>query len=97
MPAPMSSSCHRPGRRPPPIPTRSGGRSNDCAARGVTDVVTTALSEPEQAGFLAAGLQVRERLHLLERPVADAHGPGPDTTVHVPTTLDEPPRLRRAR
>lgn len=35
------------------------------AARGFTRVVTGALSPLEQAGFLAAGFDVQERLHLL--------------------------------
>jgi len=35
------------------------------AARGFSRVVTTALSVPEQAGFLAAGFGVEEDLHLL--------------------------------
>ena len=35
------------------------------ASRGFVRVVTAALSPPEQAGFLAAGFQIEERLHLL--------------------------------
>jgi len=35
------------------------------AERGFSRVVTTALSVPEQAGFLGAGFDVEERLHLL--------------------------------
>jgi len=35
------------------------------AERGFTQVVTTALTPLEQAGFLAAGFDVAERLHLL--------------------------------
>jgi ribosomal protein S18 acetylase RimI-like enzyme len=35
------------------------------AARGFTRVVTAALSPLEQGGFLAAGFEVEERLHLL--------------------------------
>jgi ribosomal protein S18 acetylase RimI-like enzyme len=34
-------------------------------------VLTAALAAPEQAPFLAAGFAVRERLHLLTRPVGD--------------------------
>ncbi len=37
------------------------------AERGFEEVVTPALSSAEQAGFLAAGFEVRERLHLLTR------------------------------
>lgn len=35
------------------------------AAQGFSRVVTTALSVPEQAGFLGAGFRVEENLHLL--------------------------------
>lgn len=35
------------------------------AARGFSRVVTTALTVPEQAGFLGAGFGVQEQLHLL--------------------------------
>lgn len=35
------------------------------SARGFTKVVTTALSEPEQVGFLDAGFCIEENLHLL--------------------------------
>jgi ribosomal protein S18 acetylase RimI-like enzyme len=37
------------------------------AERGYTRVVTAALAPPEQEGFLAAGFEVEERLHLLAR------------------------------
>jgi ribosomal protein S18 acetylase RimI-like enzyme len=40
------------------------------AARGYRRVVTGALSPLEQAGFLAAGFDVEERLHLLGRDLA---------------------------
>ena len=36
------------------------------AARGFRRVITSALSPAEQAGFLGAGFEVHERLHLLE-------------------------------
>ena len=38
---------------------------DELARRGFVRVVTAALSPPEQAGFLAAGFEVEERLHLL--------------------------------
>jgi ribosomal protein S18 acetylase RimI-like enzyme len=41
------------------------------ANRGVTRVVTAALSPREQTGFLAAGFSVEEQLHLLSRDVRD--------------------------
>lgn len=40
------------------------------AERGFEEVVTPALSSTEQPGFLAAGFEVRERLHLLTRHLA---------------------------
>ncbi|HEX2062867.1 MAG TPA: GNAT family N-acetyltransferase [Acidimicrobiales bacterium] len=40
------------------------------AERGFEEVVTPALSSTEQPGFLAAGFEVRERLHLLTRPLS---------------------------
>lgn len=57
------------------------------AANGVVEVVTAALTPPEQAGFLAAGFTVRERLHLLARDLRDLPGPA-----EVPATTA---RLRR--
>jgi ribosomal protein S18 acetylase RimI-like enzyme len=56
------------------------------AGQGVVEVVTAALTPGEQAGFLAAGFTVRERLHLLAKDLAGAPEP-PD----VATTA----RLRR--
>jgi ribosomal protein S18 acetylase RimI-like enzyme len=35
------------------------------AERGYAEVLTAALAEPERAGFLAAGFEVRDSLHLL--------------------------------
>ena len=73
----------------PDAPTPGPDAVRQCVAvlgrRGVVEVVTGALAPREQAGFLAAGFQVRERLHLL------AHDLGP---------LAPPPagvRSRRAR
>lgn len=56
------------------------------AGHGVVEVVTAALTPPEQAGFLAAGFTVRERLHLLARDLSDLPD-GPDVPAEV--------RLRR--
>lgn len=41
------------------------------ASRGFVRAVTAALSPPEQAGFLAAGFEVEERLHLLAHDLDD--------------------------
>ncbi len=41
------------------------------AARGFRRVITSALSPAEQAGFLGAGFEVHERLHLLEHDLHD--------------------------
>lgn len=40
-------------------------------AQGYAEVVTAALSPPEQIGFLQAGFDVREHLHLLSHDLAD--------------------------
>ena len=56
------------------------------ADRGFRRVVTGALSPSEQTGFLAAGFQVEERLHLL----------GHDLIV-LPEARPSPVSLRRAR
>lgn len=45
------------------------------ASRGYTRVVTAALSEPEQRGFLAAGFAVEEQLHLLAHDLEDLPPP----------------------
>ncbi len=39
--------------------------------QGYVEVVTGALGQSEQRGFLEAGFAVREELHLLSRPLAD--------------------------
>lgn len=48
------------------------------AAQGVTHVITGALTQPEQTGFLAAGFEIREHLHLLAHDLGSvpqvAHG-----------------------
>ena len=56
------------------------------AQRGFSRVVTGALSPLEQTGFLAAGFQVEERLHLLGHDLHDIPEPPPVA-----------PALRRAR
>ena len=48
------------------------------AARGFQRVITSALSPAEQAGFLGAGFEVHERLHLLEHDLR--HIPRADTS-----------------
>ncbi|MGH9178029.1 MAG: GNAT family N-acetyltransferase [Acidimicrobiales bacterium] len=48
------------------------------AARGFQRVITSALSPAEQAGFLGAGFEVHERLHLLEHDLR--HIPRVDTS-----------------
>jgi GNAT superfamily N-acetyltransferase len=48
------------------------------AARGYTRVVTGALSPIEQSGFLAAGFDIAERLHLLSLDVDAGLPPVPD-------------------
>lgn len=53
--------------------------------RGVREIMTSALGQPEQAGFLAAGFELRERLHLLSHDL--------DALPEVRATV----RLRRAR
>lgn len=49
------------------------------AARGYRQVITSALSSAEQAGFLAAGFDVHEELHLLVHDLRSV--PGADTSV----------------
>ncbi|MDQ1398067.1 MAG: hypothetical protein QOG64_3326 [Acidimicrobiaceae bacterium] len=56
------------------------------SSRGFSRVVTGALSPSEQAGFLAAGFVVEERLHLLAHDLHD-----------VPDLPPEARALRRAR
>ncbi len=72
----------------PDAPTPGADAVRRCvdllAAQGVAHVVTAALTQPEQAGFLAAGFEVRERLHLLAHDL----GALPEVTGG--------PRLRRA-
>ena len=59
------------------------------AAKGVQRVITSALSPAEQAGFLGAGFEIHERLHLLEHDLR--HLPRADTSaVRRATTEDRP-------
>lgn len=77
----------------PDAPPPSGDFVRRClatlAARGYTRVVTSALSPLEQAGFLAAGFAVEERLHLLG---VDLGGPLPPVPPGAP--LVRPGRRR---
>ncbi|MHB8464412.1 MAG: GNAT family N-acetyltransferase [Acidimicrobiales bacterium] len=50
---------------PPPSPAFIRRCLDQLAARGYHDVITGALSPVESSGFLAAGFEVREELHLL--------------------------------
>jgi ribosomal protein S18 acetylase RimI-like enzyme len=75
----------------PEAPTPSEAFLRRCLAtlaeRGFTRVITGALSPPEQRGFLAAGFQVEERLHLL----------GIDLTADLPPLPGGLPLYRAAR
>lgn len=59
------------------------------AARGFSRVVTTALSEPEQAGFLDAGFGVEEELHLLVHDLRQLPPPLP-AAIRRATSTDRP-------
>lgn len=63
-----------------PVPSAAFVRRclDQLAARGFRRVITSALSPAEQAGFLAAGFEVHEHLHLLEHDLH--HIPRVDTT-----------------
>jgi len=52
---------------------------DELASRGFSRVVTGALAPGEQPGFLAAGFQVHERLHLLAHELDDLPPPPPGT------------------
>ena len=73
-----------PGDRPP-APDAIRRCIDLLAGRGVREVVTGALASPEMSGFLGAGFEVREQLHLLAHDLRVL----PD----APASL----RLRRAR
>lgn len=67
---------------PVPSPTFVRHCLGELAARGFTRVLTGALSPAEQAGFLAVGFEVTERLHLLSLDLTAGlpprtPGPGP--------------------
>lgn len=74
----------------PDAPSPSAGFVRRCcdqlAARGFTRVVTGALAPAEQGGFLAAGFEVEEELHLLAHDLRD-----------LPEATDAERALRRAR
>ena len=74
----------------PDAPSPSAGFVRRCceqlAARGFTRVVTGALAPAEQSGFLAAGFEVEEELHLLAHDLRE-----------LPPTTDVERGLRRAR
>jgi len=73
-----------PGDRPPPAEAIRGCMAL-LADRGVREVVTGALAQPEVPGFLNAGFAVREHLHLLAHDLRDL------------PAAPAPMRLRRAR
>jgi ribosomal protein S18 acetylase RimI-like enzyme len=72
-----------------PLPSAAFVRQclDQLAARGFSSVVTTALSVPEQTGFLGAGFGVEEDLHLL---VHDLRGlpPAPPASLRRATHAD---------
>ncbi len=65
----------------PDAPTPGPAAVLQCVAvlgrRGVVEVVTGALTPREQTGFLAAGFEVRERLHLLALDLGPLAPPPP--------------------
>jgi ribosomal protein S18 acetylase RimI-like enzyme len=66
----------------PDAPAPSAAFVRRCLAilanRGVTRVVTAALSPREQTGFLAAGFSIEEELYLLSHDLMDLPGRGTD-------------------
>jgi ribosomal protein S18 acetylase RimI-like enzyme len=73
------------GEGPPPAASAIQWCCERLADRGVKRMITGALSNAEQQGFLAVGFEVHERLHLLVHDLR-----------HVPEPVSEV-RLRRAR
>lgn len=61
------------------------------AARGFQRVITSALSPAEQPGFLGAGFEVHERLHLLEHDLR--HIPRADTSALRRATAEDHPAV----
>lgn len=61
------------------------------AARGFHQVITSALSPAEQAGFLGAGFEVHEHLYLLEHDLR--HIPRADTTGLRRAVADDHPAV----
>jgi len=70
-----------------PVPSADFVRRclDQLAAKGFSRVVTGALSPIEQDGFLGAGFEVEERLHLLGRDLDDI--PQPDRPAMAPYTM----------
>jgi ribosomal protein S18 acetylase RimI-like enzyme len=65
--------CVTPQPGSPPVSARLVQRCVDqLAKRGFREAVTAAMPAHESAGFAAAGFEVSERLHLLERPITAA-------------------------
>jgi ribosomal protein S18 acetylase RimI-like enzyme len=62
---------------PPPTPEIVRRCCRVLAERGYREVVTAALGPHEAAGFLQAGFDVRERLHLLAHDLVDLSEPDP--------------------
>lgn len=62
---------------PPPTASMVRWCCDLLAARGYARAVTGALAEAEQAGFAAAGFEVREHLHLLAHDLAEIPPPTP--------------------
>ncbi|HET7487915.1 MAG TPA: GNAT family N-acetyltransferase [Acidimicrobiales bacterium] len=61
------------------------------AERGFQQVITSALSPAEQAGFLGAGFEVHERLHLLEHDLREV--PRADTSALRRATREDHPAV----
>jgi [ribosomal protein S18]-alanine N-acetyltransferase len=65
--------CVTPQPGSPPVSARLVQRCVDqLAKRGFREAVTAAMPAHESAGFAAAGFEISERLHLLERRVTNA-------------------------
>ena len=64
------------------------------AARGYRQVVTGALSAVESTGFLAAGFEVSEQLHLLTHDLQDIPPVSSDAHLRRATRSDDGPVLR---
>lgn len=62
------------------------------ARRGYREVLTAALTEPERAGFVAEGFEVRDSLHLLAHDLVDIPG-APRATLRRGRRRDRPAAL----